>query len=709
MDGLQTPTSTSASVPPGDLSHSIVGIPVEASAASAPAPAAGATTAAGESSSWGRSSISASFSSSPATPVHYQTRLISDGRGKLMFLGDSANLSFLQVIRRLVRDALGVCTFVDDPFRHHIIESSPERRSDWIASALANPPSKPSPDEGADLLHWYLRATNCILNLFDPSELSRKMKEWLQRSPGTAGDDDDDDTSSAVFFLILAIGAQTCPQDRDQLAERYFNYGRYLTVSNVMENPSLPVVSTHLLITMYLLAASRRNSAFMCLGIAVRAAYALGIHRKDIASHFTAHEVATRERLWVSLRIMDTFLSASLGRPTSTSETRDTTSPLDYSAANDICAIFDSILTDIYAKRMLRTQDLERISERHRQWTLRFPAGLGSDNVSPEEYITASDGTRQFNIGLCYVKQAYYWTIILLSRPFLVEAVRRRIAMARVSQQDEAEPPHQPSPSDQTLVHACVDSAVRTLDILRDFGSGEDAVPKRLPFIVNTVFMSALVIGVACFDDLDQSFPLEKSMNLALRILNKLGPYDTVAKRDAVIVENLYAACNVYCERRTRRKMERRGLLVGGLFGRLYEGQVGGGGEGRSTGQTVNYVAGAASLSSSSQHEGPGTPGPTETGAAATDRSDSSIIQSGSITTDGESSLYAATADNAMDHGLGIPDFRGASGATVLPISPRALTFDSFDDFMPLYSTVDASLLQIAGGGEATIPDGMLF
>ena len=46
------------------------------------------------------------------------------------------------------------------------------------------------------------------------------MKEWLQRSPGTAGDDDDDDTSSAVFFLILAIGAQTCPQDRDQLAER---------------------------------------------------------------------------------------------------------------------------------------------------------------------------------------------------------------------------------------------------------------------------------------------------------------------------------------------------------------------------------------------------------------------------------------------------------------------------------------------------------
>ena len=144
MDGLQTPTSTSASVPPGDLSHSIVGIPVEASAASAPAPAAGATTAAGESSSWGRSSISASFSSSPATPVHYQTRLIVMAAANSCSSAIPPTCPSSRLSAAWCATRWEVCTFVDDPFRHHIIESSPERRSDWIASALANPPSKPS-------------------------------------------------------------------------------------------------------------------------------------------------------------------------------------------------------------------------------------------------------------------------------------------------------------------------------------------------------------------------------------------------------------------------------------------------------------------------------------------------------------------------------------------------------------------------------------
>lgn len=212
--------------------------------------------------------------------VPQMSRLVKDTKGQYMFIGDSATLSFLQNIRRIVRKSLGSCPFVDDPLRHLIVESSPETRRGWIVSSAQNPPPQQSREDVEYLQRWYMQSANCVLLLFRREELARAIQAWSEK------DSDETDPASPVYYLVLAIGAQTGPEDKDELAETLFNYARFLTVESLMEDPDMTTIQAFALITMYLLGASRRNSAFMYLGMGVRAAYALGLHRKDISALF---------------------------------------------------------------------------------------------------------------------------------------------------------------------------------------------------------------------------------------------------------------------------------------------------------------------------------------------------------------------------------------------------------------------------------------
>ncbi|ERS99267.1 hypothetical protein HMPREF1624_04465 [Sporothrix schenckii ATCC 58251] len=525
-------------------------------------------------------------SSSSAAAVPHLSRLIQGGRGSLFYIGDSANLSFLQIIRRLTRESIGSCKFTDDPFQHLIVEAAPSTSNNWVLDAIQGPPSIPYVEKASSLLTWFLRATNCILGMYDEAELRENMLWWLQQqslkdsSPGSGRDSltsADSAAQEAIFFLIFAIGAQASPEDDDELAEKYFNYGRYLTVCGATVEPSLSTIQAYILLSMYLLAASRRNASFMYLGMAVRAAYALGIHRSDINAAFDPNEYAPRERLWKVLRTLDLFLSTSLGRPPSTTETRNTKAEDNYSAANDLCSIFEAILTQVYSTRTVSTSTIERISEQHRLWTTRFASGLATDGIQPEEFLDLDgDGTKTPNIGLFHLKEAYYWTIMLLSRPFLIENISKHVAQSKGQYKMDGgttAPANPHSPSEDILAYACVDSAIRTMSLLRGLLDAPK-VPKRLPYIVNSAFVSALVLGFAQFGDLDRVFPIGKSLAIAQKVLALFGRHDPVSKRYASIVTDLQAACEAYLEKRARGKMARHSVLIGGLFGTVEDAKA---------------------------------------------------------------------------------------------------------------------------------------
>lgn len=54
---------------------------------------------------------------------HTMTRMLEDGRGRLIYIGDASTLSFLQLLRMIVETVVGPSPFTLDPERHRITET----------------------------------------------------------------------------------------------------------------------------------------------------------------------------------------------------------------------------------------------------------------------------------------------------------------------------------------------------------------------------------------------------------------------------------------------------------------------------------------------------------------------------------------------------------------------------------------------------------
>lgn len=98
-----------------------------------------------------------------------------------------------------------------------------------------------------------------------------------------ASDDRLDSMDKAALSLIIAIGGQCRgvePLDR-QYAAKYFTQGQKLAFEGMLQDPSLDLVRVFLLMGFYMLGACRRNTAFMYIGVASKAACTLGLHVAD--------------------------------------------------------------------------------------------------------------------------------------------------------------------------------------------------------------------------------------------------------------------------------------------------------------------------------------------------------------------------------------------------------------------------------------------
>ncbi|KAL3494111.1 hypothetical protein BJX62DRAFT_223505 [Aspergillus germanicus] len=496
-----------------------------------------------------------------AAPVPKVARLLRDGQGKFMYIGDSASLSFLQSVRRIVSLSIGRCEFTEDTSRHSMLEAF-QSSSTTQSGPLIQPPDN---DEAQRLARQFVLATSPLLDLFDLEEFHPRLANWIGNPTG------DEDTVSSIFYLVIAIGAQVSDTNQS-LAEQYFVSGRQLAFSAFTETPSLYTIQSYVLISMYMLGACRRNGAFMNLGIALRAAYAVGIHRKDANSLFTARERRARERVWKSLRMMDLFLSASLGRPPATSDfdydlredetRRESHLPQDQLSLTvvSLCRIFERILTEVYMRQVVSIHVAENISNQHRTWVRNLPGFLQMQTERLESK------TIEESLAAAHVFGSYYWSIILLTRPFLIFWVSQYVR----SKKDSAAVPEARNGTSRLslFADACVYSAIRGLDIV-DGVSKYDTLPRRLPFLINSVFNSAVVLGAAFFADYDNLLPLEEGLNKAEKFLSLFVPHDPHSCRFLQIVKYLRGAVAEYVRRRNRQWMDRRSRQVDQLFGQV--------------------------------------------------------------------------------------------------------------------------------------------
>ncbi|KAK7456836.1 fungal specific transcription factor domain-containing protein [Colletotrichum acutatum] len=169
---------------------------------------------------------------------------------------------------------------------------------------------------------------------------------------------------------------------------------------------------------MYLLNASKADSASKYLATAAGAAYLLRIHRTDVLSDLSNEAVDERERLWKALRKLDLFISSSYGRPISTYETRHLQSEKTCSPVVDLGVTCESILLNVYLRHNPSEKFIQHIIEQHRSWVLRLSNELEVDGIA---FTKHPQGIQ--HLILSYVNGSYYWGIILLTRPYCLNYV----------------------------------------------------------------------------------------------------------------------------------------------------------------------------------------------------------------------------------------------------------------------------------------------
>ncbi|KXH50908.1 fungal specific transcription factor domain-containing protein [Colletotrichum nymphaeae SA-01] len=470
-----------------------------------------------------------------------QPRLpVQDADLNLTFCRDSSLLTLLQNVRLLAGKTLGSCTLVDTPRQ----PPSEPGLSDSSAAISNEPPAKPTVAEASDLSTDTLQTT---------------VSEWLQMSHDNA------DSTDAPCYLILALGAQLCPEDKDEFSQNYFRYGRLLAVTQFLDTYTISSIRCYLYITMYLLNASKPDSASKYLAMAAGAAYSLGIHRTDVPSDLSNEEVDERERLWKALRKLDLFISSSYGRPISTYETRHLQSEKTCTPVVDLGVICESILLNVYLRRNPSEKFIQHITEQHRSWVSRLSSELEVDGIA---FTKHPQGIQ--HLTLSYVNGSYYLGIMLLTRPFFLDYVSAYVQRSNFNQLTKCDgraPMEEPS-ANAAFIQAGVDAAIQTIKLFQAiFAQGQK--PKRLPFVVGLVFAAALTLCVALFADLDRVFSIDENLLHCQHLLDRFRDHDAHAGYYAAVVEDLRQTKDQYIERRRAHQMLSLDNVVSEAFGRI--------------------------------------------------------------------------------------------------------------------------------------------
>ncbi|KAH7231924.1 hypothetical protein B0J15DRAFT_517887 [Fusarium solani] len=452
------------------------------------------------------------------TEVPREARLVCDAQGKLIFVGDCAPLSFFQSVRQLVTTRVGQNAFAPQTSRYSVLENAPAHQSRRVPGDNRLP--NITPDDIPSAVSTYLSVATGLVDLFDNRRLLEDLILWanLDQKP--------DDATTVVNLLVLAIGRQ---MDNEELAQDYFEYARDKAYANLSGNLSVTSIQIFTLITLYMLCSCQINGAFLFFGIAVRAAYSVGIHRTEVNARFGPDIHRQRDRLWKSLRVVDLFLSTSMGRPPATSDV-DCTVPYQnpnegaseapdlLNASVQIFLVLEGVVTEIYSRRKISLQLTEGISLQLRDWSSRWLKQLKDIIANPEAQDQAQAS------GACQVLSTYYYAVMLVSRPFLI-----------------------------LMVDPILDLIQRGILV------------GHVPVLVSWLFASSLVLGIGLLGGFGRI--LEKYTRMSIHALDHCSKHDTHARQYSLIAQSLLTAALEYLEKRELAERQRRTENSSQLFG----------------------------------------------------------------------------------------------------------------------------------------------
>ncbi|CAI7632052.1 unnamed protein product [Penicillium palitans] len=505
-------------------------------------------------------------SHSPEVTHRTHPRMLRNLQGERVYVGKAASLSFLQLLRDTVTQHIGPSQFSHNGGSEDMLEA--EAHHDLLNFSQ----ECCTVDEKDRFIQNYHTATSGFFDLSFSDDVSSTLIG--PEEPKT----DRERTRAAIMDLMVAIGAQSCPNDRKTLqVERfYFARGQRRTFANMLEDPSLDLVRVFLLMSFYMLGACRRNTAFMYLGVASRAAVALGFHAESPGpiSPDESDKSNERSRLWMSLCILDLLVSSILGRPSAISpllpENRQEPSGIGAGppdpglvASYRLSLILDEIINCIYSEKAASAQQADLLLCKLNGWCEYLPRSLRtSSSLGYKDQSTFQEHT----IGNMHVACSYHFAVILVTRPFLVSALSVRLARLHqsLSTGDPIEVPEE-DPAHSRLAAACIDSALYMLQTcLEVHRSG--LLLRNMCILKAFIFAAALVLGFSMFSHREVDSEIDDVFRGALIILRMLASQSAQAAHYLEIITKLEAAISKQRQRLVAQARQRRSQYVTRIF-----------------------------------------------------------------------------------------------------------------------------------------------
>ncbi|KAL4954224.1 fungal-specific transcription factor domain-containing protein [Aspergillus filifer] len=304
----------------------------------------------------------------------------------------------------------------------------------------------------------------------------------------------------SLLFMVLAIGSQfaevgdttarssaetdlddafpldlvriVVPTPSQNPGWRFYEVSRQL-LPDLICSSSMTSVQVCLLQGLFLPSTTSRNASYNILGLAMRMAINMGLHRSFSSSSLHAHVRELRNRLWWSVYIADRLYTTDMGRPLSisdseidaplpkhmpawTNEAMDSTKVDTMIVLARHCQLLGLIVDSVYCKPSPAEKSspvcpstFTNLKKELEDWRAKLPAHL-----SREKCRTRS---------VAHLHLMYEQANILLTRPCLNSAV-----ILTPSTNISSEP-------SKTFLHqqtqACVDAAVSVIQIMSDLKS----------------------------------------------------------------------------------------------------------------------------------------------------------------------------------------------------------------------------------------------
>ncbi|EME42350.1 hypothetical protein DOTSEDRAFT_175363 [Dothistroma septosporum NZE10] len=506
-----------------------------------------------------------------------QSRMLLSSKGEKLYVGENASLSFLQFLRQVLKKHIGPSAFTENHFKDNMLEVEMARGE----SPLLYDQTR---GEKEALVQFYREASSGILDLFTMDDIHGFLDRHNALSPSIFIDEEDKSARAEQAFLnmMLAIGSQCRGQNPFDScnAARYFTSAQKYAFEGFVCDPTLNMVRVFLLMAFYMLGACHRNAAFMYLGIASKAASALGLHKREPNKAMSPLEYITRWRTWKSLLILDTIVSSILGRPGSSPFCRSTQEDSMYDGDEQIempdrprwlasqavfmiCSHIIELEQQLVGSgKQIDSSSSEGFLRRLRQWNdtlpldLRHFAGLKSTTLGPSD--------RELFIGSVHVACTYYFSIILVTRPFLIShlisQLRRQRPAARRPSTEGNESSHL-----SDLAQACLDAAMYMAKT-GFMAINSVIMSNNMRLLKAWMFAAGLLLGFSMFAQAEPFSEVDDAFQNAIAVLERLARCSLQARHYFEILSTFSDAILLRREQLARERRKKSDRFVSQIF-----------------------------------------------------------------------------------------------------------------------------------------------